>query len=460
MRPLMLSQVARWVEGRQLGADVEIRSVGTDTRNLSPGALFVALRGERHDGHDLAGQALAAGASALLVQREVDCALPQVLCADTQDALGELAAGVQQGRPAVVVALTGSNGKTSVKTLVLAILAEAGKAYANPGNRNNEIGLPLAVLEAPEDARFAIYEMGAGKPGDIAYLASIAPPQVALVNNIMPAHLERMGSLLGVAETKGAIYEALPDDGVAVVNADDSFAPWFMQRIGERRCLRFGLENDADVRASALQLGPDGSRFRLHTPGGDADVALPLAGRHSVMNALAAAALALAAGASLDNVVTGLQSAPAVPGRQVPHALRGGAVLVDDSYNANPGSVAAAIAALAETGTEAWLVLGDMGELGEGAEALHAEVGERARRAGIKRIWTVGELSAATSRAFGDGGHHFNDQAGLLAALGPALAAAPAGLRCLVKGSRSSAMDKVVAALLAADRQGDADDAA
>ncbi|HEY9144188.1 MAG TPA: Mur ligase family protein, partial [Arenimonas sp.] len=279
MRPLMLSQVARWVEGRQLGADVEIRSVGTDTRNISPGALFVALRGERHDGHDLAGQALAAGASALLVQREVDCALPQVLCADTQDALGELAAGVQQGRPAVVVALTGSNGKTSVKTLVLAILAEAGKAYANPGNRNNEIGLPLAVLEAPEDARFAIYEMGAGKPGDIAYLASIAPPQVALVNNIMPAHLERMGSLLGVAETKGAIYEALPDDGVAVVNADDSFAPWFMQRIGERRCLRFGLENDADVRASALQLGPDGSRFRLHTPGGDADVALPLAGR-------------------------------------------------------------------------------------------------------------------------------------------------------------------------------------
>lgn len=460
MRPLQLSQVARWVEGRQLGADVQITSVCTDTRSLSPGGLFVALRGERHDGHDLAAQALAAGAAALLVQREVDCALPQVLCADTQDALGELAAGVQQGRPAVVVALTGSNGKTSVKALVLAILSLAGKAYANPGNRNNEIGLPLAVLDAPEDARFAVYEMGAGKPGDIAYLASIAPPQVALVNNIMPAHLERMGSLLGVAETKGAIYEALPDDGVAVVNADDAFAPWFMQRIGERRCLRFGLENDADVRASELQLGPDASRFRLHTPAGDADVALPLAGRHSVMNALAAAAMALAAGAGLDHVVDGLQSAPPVPGRQVPHTLRGGVVLVDDSYNANPGSVAAAIAALAETGNDAWLVLGDMGELGEGADALHAEVGERARRAGIKRLWTVGELSAAASRAFGDGARHFNDQAGLLAALGPALAAAPAGLRCLVKGSRSSAMDKVVAALLAADRQGDADDAA
>src|SRR5690606_14968110 len=169
MRPVLLSQVARWVEGRHLGADVEVTSVGTDTRTLQPGALFVALRGERHDAHDLAAQAQAAGAAALLVQREVDCVLPQVLCADTEDALGELAAGVQQGRPAVVVALTGSNGKTSVKTLALSILSRAGKAYANPGNRNNEIGLPLAVLDAPEDARFAIYEMGAGKPGDIAY---------------------------------------------------------------------------------------------------------------------------------------------------------------------------------------------------------------------------------------------------------------------------------------------------
>lgn len=460
MRPVLLSQVARWVEGRHLGADVEVTSVGTDTRTLQPGALFVALRGERHDAHDLAAQAQAAGAAALLVQREVDCVLPQVLCADTQDALGELAAVVQQGRPAVVVALTGSNGKTSVKTLVLSILSRAGQAYANPGNRNNEIGLPLAVLDAPEDARFAIYEMGAGKPGDIAYLASIVPPQVALVNNIMPAHLERMGSLLGVAETKGAIYEALPDDGVAVVNADDAFAPLFMQRIGGRRVLRFGLENDADLRASDLRLGAEASEFTLHTPAGDARLRLPLPGRHSVMNALAAAGLALAAGARLEHVVAGLQEAPPVPGRQVPHVLRSGVVLVDDSYNANPGSVAAAIAALAEAGGEAWLVLGDMFELGEGAEALHAEAGSQALRAGIKRLWTVGTLSAAASRAFGSGANHYDDQAGLLAALGPALAAAPAGLRCLVKGSRSSAMDKVLAALLAADREGTANDAA
>jgi UDP-N-acetylmuramoyl-tripeptide--D-alanyl-D-alanine ligase len=283
---------------------------------------------------------------------------------------------------------------------------------------------------------------------------------VSLVNNIMPAHIERMGSLLGIAETKGAIYEALPDDGVAVVNADDAFAPWFMQRIGARRTLRFGLENDADVRASGLVASADGTRFRLHTPAGDADVQLPLAGRHSVMNALAATALALGAGASLDNVLAGLADAQPVPGRQVPHTLRGGAVLVDDSYNANPGSVAAAIAALVQSGGEAWLVLGDMKELGEGGALLHADIGAQARRAGIARLWTVGELSAEASRGFGDGARHFDTQAALVAALAPALAQAAPGLRCVVKGSRSSAMDKVLAALLAADRQGDAEHAA
>ncbi len=460
MRPVALSQVARWVEGRHLGAEAQVDSVSIDSRTVAPGGLFVALRGERHDGHDHAAQAAERGAAALLVHRQLDLDLPQVLCADTEDALGELAAGVQQGRPAVVVALTGSNGKTTVKTLVLSILSRAGLAYANPGNRNNQIGLPLAVLEAPEDARFAIYEMGAGQPGDIAYLASIAAPNVALVNNIMPAHLERMGSLLGVAETKGAIYEALPDDGVAVVNADDAFAPWFMQRIGARRVLRFGLDNGADLRASGLRAAGEGMAFRLHTPAGDADVRLPLGGRHNVLNALAAAGLALGAGATLAQVVEGLEAAPPVPGRGLPHRLRNGAVLVDDSYNANPGSVGAAIAALAAGEGEAWLVLGDMMELGEGAATLHAGVGDQARRAGLARLWTVGELSAGASRAFGDGARHFGDQAALVQALREALAAAAPGTRCLVKGSRSSAMDKVVAALLAADREGDAGHAA
>ena len=460
MRPLPLSQIARWVEGRQLGAEVVVDSLSIDSRTVAPGGLFVALRGERHDGHDHAAQAAERGAAALLVHREVEVPLPQVLCADTGEALGELAAGVQQGRPAVVAALTGSNGKTSVKTLALSILSRAGKAYANPGNRNNEIGLPLAVLDAPEDARFAIYEMGAGKPGDIAYLASIVPPQVALVNNIMPAHLERMGSLLGVAETKAAVYEALPDDGVAVVNADDAFAPFFMQRIGSRRVLRFGLENDADLRASGLRTEGEAMHFRLHSPAGEARVRLPMSGRHNVMNALAAAGLGLAAGAGLEHIVAGLEAAGPVPGRQVPHRLRGGAVLVDDSYNANPGSVAAAIEALAANGGPAWLVLGDMAELGEGAAAMHADIGDRARRAGLQALWATGGLSAEAVRAFGDGGRHFRDRDALAEALVTALASAPAGLRCLVKGSRSSAMDEVVAAVLAAHGEGERHDVA
>jgi UDP-N-acetylmuramoyl-tripeptide--D-alanyl-D-alanine ligase len=452
---VLLSTVAQWCEGRHLGPDVLIDAVSTDTRALAPGALFVALRGENFDAHEMVAEAQARGAAALLLHRDVDTTLPRILCADTEEALGEFAAGMQKGRPAVVVALTGSNGKTSVKMLTQGILARAGRTYINPGNRNNEIGLPLAVLEAPEDAQFAIYEMGAGKPGDIAYLASIAPPQVALVNNVAPAHMERMGSLLGIAETKAAIYEALPDDGVAVINADDAFAPLFAQIVGNRRSFRFGIENDAEVRASRIVHGEGGSRFQLQTPAGSADIALPLPGQHSVMNALAAAALALAAGAGFDAVVAGLNNAEPVKGRQISQRLANGAVLIDDSYNANPGSVAAAIATLAQGHGQSWLVLGDMAELGEGASALHAEIGAQARRAGIARLYTVGRLSAEASKAFGDASTHFDSQAALIARLREDLRAAPdgAGLRILIKGSRSSAMDKVVAALSPTDHE-------
>lgn len=449
MRPVALSQIATWCEARLLGADCEISAVSIDTRAMTPGGLFVALRGEHFDAHDFIAQAQAGGAAALLVSRPVESSLPQLLCSDTQDALGEFAAGMQQSRRTVVVALTGSNGKTSVKMLTQGILSHTGRTYFNPGNRNNEIGLPLAVIDAPEDAEFGIYELGAGQPGDIAYLASIVPPQVALVNNIAPAHLERMGSLLGVAETKGALYEALPDDGIAVVNVDDAFAPYFLQRIGTRRVLRYGIDNDADIRASAITLDTHSAKFKLHTPAGNADIALPLPGRHNVMNALAATGLALAAGASIDAVITGLHQAEPVPGRQIAHLLSSGAMLIDDSYNANPGSVAAAIATLAQS-SGAWLVLGDMAELGEGAEALHADIGAQAKRAGIAKLWSVGRLSRAAQSAFGAGGQHFDNKNTLADAL---LTQLHAPVRCLVKGSRSSAMDEVVRAVLQHDRE-------
>ena len=455
MRPLLLSQIARWCEARPvypagwMEQDIGVAAVRTDTRALDAAAptLYVALRGERFDGHDYAAQAQSKGAVALLVDHRLDVALPQLLCGDTVAALGELAAGVQEGRAAKVIALTGSNGKTTVKTLLLGILAGVGRAYANPGNRNNEIGLPLAVIDAPEDADYAIYEMGAGKPGDIAYLTSIVRPQIALVNNVAPAHLERMGTLLGVAETKGAIYEALALDGVAVINADDAFAACFEQRASGRRLLRFGIEASAEISVRELRGHATGSDFVLHTPAGGVAVSLPLPGRHNVMNALAAAALALAAGASLRAIRDGLERAAPVPGRQVMHLLGNGAQLIDDSYNANPGSVEAAIATLAAIDGEGWLVLGDMAELGEGAEPLHAQVGDAARNQGIARLYTVGRLSRAATRAFGPAARHFESMDLLIAALASEL---HPGVRVLVKGSRSSAMDTVVAALLSA----------
>jgi UDP-N-acetylmuramoyl-tripeptide--D-alanyl-D-alanine ligase len=450
MRPFRLSEAAAWCEARATGADAEVLAVATDSRQPMPGALFVALRGETFDAHQFAAQAVAQGAVALLVERELGLALPQLVCSDTQRALGRLAAGLAAARRTKVIGLTGSNGKTTVKTLTHAILAQVAPAYANPGNRNNEVGLPLALIDQPEDARFGIYEMGAGQPGDIAWLASIAKPVIGLVNNVAPAHLERMGSLLGIAETKGAIYDALPPDGIAVINADDAFAPLFAQRAGARRVLRFGLEGSADVRALSPRLEADAIAFTLATPTGRIDVRLALAGRHNLMNALAAAALAFAAGAPLEAIAAGLRDAPRVPGRQTPHRLGNGALLIDDSYNANPGSVQAALATLALGAGEAWLVLGDMRELGGGARHLHAEIGDAAREAGIRRLFTVGELSEAASRAFGPGARHYESQEALIDALRHELLA-PAdasGLRCLVKGSRGSRMDRIVTALL------------
>ncbi len=556
MRPLRLSEIARMTDGRLHGDDVVVDAVATDTRALAgaasvggasapnrsattavgaeapptrtpedrPRALFVALKGERFDGHDHiaafvagadAGGAGVGGASAptgsaaaavgaespptvqiaaALVSRVLDMELPQVVVADTQRALADLAAALQRERRTRVVAITGSNGKTTVKALLLAILERATKlrgqaVYANPGNRNNEIGLPLAVLDAPGDAEYAIYEMGAGKPGDIAYLTAIARPDIALVNNVAPAHLERMGSLLGVADTKAAVYDALPPDGVAVINADDAFAPYFAERAHGRQLIRFGLEASADVTARAIQAVAGGSRFVLATPAGEAAVTLAMPGRHNVANALAAASLALGLGVPLDVIAAGLNAAQPVSGRLITHRLGGGAVLIDDSYNANPGSLAAAIDTLvgmggeARTG-EAWLVLGDMRELGDDAVAMHAEAGRRAKAAGIARLYALGELSSAAAQAFGDGATTYDSHDALAAALrqqlvapghpwpprslgscpasvGGASATAPAAanpvgaeapptmVRVLVKGSRGSAMDRIVTALLA-----------
>ncbi|TXH64957.1 MAG: UDP-N-acetylmuramoyl-tripeptide--D-alanyl-D-alanine ligase [Lysobacteraceae bacterium] len=457
---MTLSRIARAVNGRLIGVDVEVDHVVTDTRNLSVEAasagLYVALKGDNFDGHDYVAQAAVGGARAALVSRPLALDLPQVVVADTQLALADLAASVHRERDAKVIAITGSNGKTSVKALTTAILERAGRAYATPGNRNNEIGMPLTVLDAPEDAQFAVYEMGSGAPGDIAYLTRIAPPHVALVNNVAPAHIERMGSLLGIADTKAAVYDDLVNGGVAVINADDAFAPFFAERAHGHRIIRFGLEAGADVTARDIALNAHGSRFVLITPEGEAEVELAMPGRHNVANALAAASLALGAGASLQTITEGLNAARPVAGRLISHMIAPGVVLIDDSYNANPGSLKAAIETMASLGGERWLVLGDMRELGDDGVALHAEVGRRARDSGIARLYALGALSAAAAEAFGEGAQLFETHAALAERLRADLDASPraveAGaiaLRVLVKGSRGSAMDRIVAAVLA-----------
>ncbi|CAN5632971.1 UDP-N-acetylmuramoyl-tripeptide--D-alanyl-D-alanine ligase [soil metagenome] len=460
MRPLSLSQVAQWTGGRLEasggGHDVLIDAVCTDSRTLDASgggaALFVAVMGGTFDGHDHVAAAVEEGARAALVSRPVAAGVPQVVVPDTVRALAALAAAMQHGRKARVIAVTGSNGKTTVKQLLLSILQRAGKAYANPGNRNNEIGLPLAVIDAPEDAEFAVYEMGAGKPGDIAYLAAIARPHVTLVNNVAAAHLERMRSLDGVAETKGAIHDALPADGVAVVNADDAFAERFEQRVRkghpQRRVLRFALDAAAEVTARDVELREEGASFVLVTPAGEVVITSPLSGRHNVANALAAAALAMACGVGLDAIAAGIGDARPVAGRLLRHRLANGGWLIDDSYNANPASLAAAIDTLAAMPGESWLVLGDMRELGADAEALHADAGRHAKAAGITRLYVLGELSARAAEAFGEGAMRFHSHEALAEALHAGMHTL---VRVLVKGSRGSAMDGVVAALLQQD---------
>lgn len=455
MKPLQLSDIARMTGGQLYGEDAVVDGIATDTRALpeSRNALFVALKGENFDGHEHVGAAVDGGVAAVLVSRLVDAPVPQILVADTQRALGGFAAAMQRKRTGHVIAITGSNGKTSVKALLLAILERVAPAYANPGNLNNEIGLPLSVLAAPEDVRFAVYEMGAGKPGDIAYLADIARPDVVLVNNVAPAHLERMGSLLGVADTKAAIYDALPPQGVAIINADDAFAPYFAERSHGRRLVRFALDTSADVTVRDLVTDIDGSRFTLVTPDGSVPVSLALPGRHNVRNALAAAALAVGLGASLEAIAEGLRAARPVPGRMVAQRLGHGATLIDDSYNANPGSLAAAIDTLAAMPGEGWLVMGDMRELGVDAEAMHAQAGRQAKAAGLRRLFALGSLSAAAAREFGEGGQVCADHAATTAALLAALEEAQGTtVNVLVKGSRGSAMDEVVTALLSTQR--------
>ncbi|MBU9825342.1 MULTISPECIES: UDP-N-acetylmuramoyl-tripeptide--D-alanyl-D-alanine ligase [Rahnella] len=442
-----LQTLADALNAELIGVDTQIDSVTTDTRQVTEGGLFVALKGEKFDAHDFAVDAVKAGSAALLVSKRLPVDVPQLLVTDTRIALGQLGGWVRQQVPARVVGLTGSSGKTSVKEMTAAILRECGNVLYTAGNFNNDIGVPLTLLRLTAEHDFAVIEMGANHPGEIAYTTALARPETALVNNLSAAHLEGFGSLAGVARAKGEIFEGLPEKGIAVINADNNdYANW-QHKLNGKTVWRFSpiLAEGIDFSATDVKLSPLNTAFTLHSPQGNIDVSLPVPGRHNIANALAAAALALSVGASLENVRAGLATLQSVKGRLFPIALCDGKTLLDDSYNANVGSMTAAAQVLAEMPGYRVMAVGDMAELGAESESCHRQVGEAIRDAGIDKVFSIGHDSRIISDVSGCG-EHLEDKAALTARL-TSLLSEHAVITVLIKGSRSAAMEQVVRAL-------------
>lgn len=441
---MKLSEAAVATGGAVIGEDVLFTSVSNDSRGDKAGQLFVAMRGERVDGHDFALSAIEHGAAAAMISHAVPGLPSALLVQDTRRALGDLAAWWRKKFDIPLAAITGSNGKTTVKEMLAAILrAAAGgedKVLATVGNLNNDIGLPLTLLKLRAQHRYAVAEMGMNHFGEISYLTGLARPTVALVNNATTAHLGGLGSVAGIAQAKGEIFEGLSADGIAIINADDHFAGYWKSLAAGKRILTFGVEQPADVSAS-FSLQAEYSDLQLKTPLGAASLRLPVAGRHNVCNALAATATAIAMGMPLSHVVEGLAGFGGVKGRLQRKAGIGGAVVIDDTYNANPASMKAAIDVLAAREGKKLLVLGDMGELGDDAAAMHAEIGAYARAAGMDALYTLGELSAEMVKAFGAGAERHESPEALAAAISAAM---HEGVNVLVKGSRFMRMERVV----------------
>ncbi|MES1954597.1 UDP-N-acetylmuramoyl-tripeptide--D-alanyl-D-alanine ligase [Salinisphaera hydrothermalis] len=446
-----LSEFALALGARLIGDDAVFDGASIDTRRITPGALFFALAGEHADGHEFVAAAGAAGAAAAVVDHPVDADVSQLVVDDVMEALGRAARLARAGFAGPVVGVTGSNGKTTVKQMIAAIFSVAGPTMATEGNLNNHLGVPLTLMRLDASAERAVTEMGANHPGEIGQLAAIARPDVGVITNAGWAHLEGFGSREGIARAKGELFIRLPESGTAVINADDDYADLWRELAEGRRMLTFSMEpgRGADVYADDIELDHDGVRFALHTPGETTAVALDLAGRHNVANALAAAAVAVAVGLKGATIAAGLARTAAVAGRLAIKPAIHGARLVDDSYNANPGSLAAALSWLGQQSGARWAVLGDMGELGDYTESAHRDAGIAAREAGVERLFATGEHSRLTVSAFGDGGAWYPDHDSLTAALSEALGAATGDVIVLVKGSRSARMDRVADALRA-----------
>lgn len=451
-----LMEAARATGGTMTNGNPRFIAVSTDTRNIAAGQLFVALRGERFDGHDFVAEALSHGAVAAMVDRQWAASapggLPLLVVEDTRLGLGSVAAYWRRKFALPLIGVTGSNGKTTLKEMIAACLRAQAAAegldprlavLATQGNLNNDIGVPLMLLRLDAVHRAAVIEMGMNHPGEIAYLTNLARPTVAVVNNAQRAHLAGMGSLAEVAREKGEIYEGLGANGIAVINADEAFAGMWRGMNPHRTVLTFGIEQPADV-AGRVTLRGLGSRVHLATPKGEIEFALSVPGLHNARNAVAAAAACLAAGVSLTAIAGGLAGHAGVKGRLQQRAALNGATLLDDTYNANPDSVRAGIDVLASTPGRKILVLGDMGEIGEQAGQFHDEVGGYAKSQGVDQLFALGDLAELAARNFGEGGRHFAGVDALVAALREELMPATV---VLVKGSRFMGMERVADAI-------------
>lgn len=437
---LLLSQISDVLGCEMPIKDVTVTGAVIDSRKVQLGSLFIALDGEHVDGHDYLSAARQLGASAALVSKRQDDELPQIVVTDVVKAFGELAAYWRQQCQAKIVAITGSNGKTTVKEMVASILGQCGSVVATLGNLNNDLGVPLTLCRLAKDTDYAVIEMGANHLGEIANLVEMVKPDVAVINNVADAHLEGFGGIEGVAQAKSEIFSGLNEKGVGVMNADMDFIDTWRQVLTNKSHLTFAMNNDADITAKDIQLGSRSSHFMVEVEDVLHYVSLPLPGLHNIANALAAIASASALNISIPNIIKGLSVVQGVPHRLQLRAGIHQSQLIDDSYNANPGSYQQALSALTAFSGEHWLVLGDFAELGDESEQLHYQLGIDAKASSVQRLLTIGNESQRASEAFGDGAEHFSDVTVLQRQLENELTP---GVTCLIKGSRFMKLDQL-----------------
>lgn len=448
MISLQASEICQLLGGVMTGPDVRISAVSTDSRTIAADSLFIALKGPNFDGANFIADVATRGALAAVVHQPSPEAITQIVVADTRIALGQLAAAIKARLAPKTVAVTGSAGKTTVKEMMAAILSRRGSVLATQGNFNNDIGVPLTLLRLTAEHQYAVMELGANHQGEIAYTTSLVLPEVAIITNVAPSHLEGFGDVYGVARAKGEIFNGLPAQGVAIIPADCEYRDYWLRRLDGKQVLQFSYQTEADYYADGIMLDEQGcAGFELHCPSGKRFIQLTIPGKHSVSNALAAAAACIALGATLDDVQLGLAQMQPVKGRTNIKRLTNAIRLIDDSYNANVESVKAAIDLLASYHGYRILLLGDMAELGENARLYHEEIGLYAKDAGINLLFTLGVLSQSASDLFNGQGAHFSSRQALMQRLMP-IVAEQQDVTLLVKGSRSAKMELVVQDLL------------